>query len=133
MASRDLTNFFIRSRSLFHRPKASYAGGGDSGGDLLSASGDASVDMSSLALSGASPVYVETVNELQADLTSITARREWRAQRHSGRPARAPVWASPPAALSLALALDLACVRPPPLLPLTPRRSPPHTHPPLRA
>lgn len=74
MALRDLTNFFMQSRSSFHRPKASYAGGGgDGGGKLL-----ASMDMSSLALCGALPEYVATFNELQADLTSITARREWR-------------------------------------------------------
>lgn len=74
MASRDLTTFFFRSRSLFHRPKASGVSSVSDGGDLLGASGDASVDMSSLALSGASPVYVETVNELQSDLGSITTR-----------------------------------------------------------
>jgi hypothetical protein len=77
MASRDLTTFFIRSRSLFHRPKAAGPSGGNDSGDLLGASGDASVDMSSLALSGASPVYVETVNELQSDLGSIATRRAW--------------------------------------------------------
>ena len=79
MASRDLTNFFMQSRSLFHRPKVSNAGGGgDGGGKLLGASGDASMDTSSRTLCGVLPEYVATFNELQADLTSITARREWR-------------------------------------------------------
>ena len=102
MASRDLTNFFIRSRSLFHRPKASFAGGGGEGGgqDLLGSSADASVDFSSLSLSGASPVYVETVNELQTDLGSITTRRECRpCCGRLGAPAAplsTPLYTSPP-------------------------------------
>jgi hypothetical protein len=109
MASRDLTNFFIRSRSLFHRPKASFAGGGGEGGgqDLLGSSADASVDFSSLSLSGASPVYVETVNELQTDLGSITTRRECRrcccllVQLAPSRPAsHHPAPLSPPPALA---------------------------------
>ena len=78
MASRDLTLFFERSRAAFHRGGSkSFAVGNGSDGDLLrsSASGGG-VDMSSLALSGASPVYVETVNELQADLASIATRCE---------------------------------------------------------
>ena len=78
MASRDLTLFFERSRAAFHRggSKAFSVGNGSDGDLLRSSASGGGVDMSSLALSGASPVYVETVNELQADLASITTRCE---------------------------------------------------------
>jgi syntaxin 16 len=72
MATRDLTDFFIRQRSAFHRK--GYESGGRVSDGLLSSVGSSSTDASALALSGASPVYVETVNELQADLNSISTR-----------------------------------------------------------
>ena len=79
MATRDLTDHFIRQRSALHRKVGgNFGGGGDGvgGTGLLDSSGGAQIDTSALSVSGASPVYVETVNELQADFQGIATRCE---------------------------------------------------------
>ena len=79
MATRDLTDHFIRQRSALHRKVGgNFGGGGDGvgGTGLLGSSGGAQIDTSALSVSGASPVYVETVNELQADFQGIATRCE---------------------------------------------------------
>ena len=77
MATRDLTDHFIRQRSALHRKVGGgFSGVGDLGGGtgLIGSGGSNQIDTSALAVSGASPVYVETVNELQTDFQGIVAR-----------------------------------------------------------
>ena len=74
MATRDLTDHFVRQRSALHR-KAPGAGRDDFGGSGLLASGVGSgMDTAPLVLSGASPVYVEMVNEITADMDGLNAK-----------------------------------------------------------
>lgn len=71
MATRDLTTTYMRQRSALHRKAPSRAGVGrdESGAASLTAGGE-TVDTSDIALS-ASPVYVETVNEINAEVQAI--------------------------------------------------------------
>jgi hypothetical protein len=76
MASRDLTDSYNNVRSALHRKgfasSASSSSSSAYGDDLLASVSQATVDTSSLT--GVPPVYVETVNELQADMNSISSR-----------------------------------------------------------
>ena len=78
MATRDLTDHFIRQRSALHRKVGGgFSGVSDVGGTgLMGSSGASQIDTSALGISSASPVYVETVNEIQGDFQRITGRCE---------------------------------------------------------
>jgi hypothetical protein len=75
MATRDLTEHFVRQRSALHRKAPGVSHSDFGGGSGLLASGVGSgMDTAPLALSGASPVYVEMVNEITADMDGLNAK-----------------------------------------------------------
>ena len=71
MATRDLTTTYLRLRSALHHRKPQTEGEGSTNGGLLTQPG--SVDVSSLGL-GASPVYVDLVNEINSDINALQQR-----------------------------------------------------------
>jgi hypothetical protein len=73
MATRDLTTTYLRLRSALHHRKPQKDEGPTSGG-LLTQPG--TVDVSSLGL-GASPVYVDLVNEINSDINALQQRSKF--------------------------------------------------------
>ena len=86
MATRDLTVPFQRLRSALHRNQPPPRRAGDEGGStgLLSAA-DGAGAAPALALSGASPQYVELVTEIQRQVHGIQARMDDLARAHDAR------------------------------------------------
>lgn len=73
MATRDLTVPYLRLRSALHRKAPGRME--DSGSTNLLASGaGATTDSAPLALSGASPVYVDMVTDVQNDVNNIQVK-----------------------------------------------------------
>lgn len=99
MATRDLTDHFVRQRSALHRKVPGGPRGDDFGGSgLLGSAGGSGLDTAPLALSGASPVYVEMVNEITADMDGLNAKSAWRARGCSAPPPPLPPLPAPPRA-----------------------------------
>ncbi len=82
MATRDLTVPYLRLRSALHRKTPGRfdegggtsllaAGGGGGGGGGADGGGP------SISLVGASPVYVDMVTDVQADINSVAAKSAW--------------------------------------------------------
>ena len=114
MATRDLTEHFIRQRSALHR-KAPGARGGDDGfggSGLLAGGPSGGLDTAPLALSGASPMYVEMVNEITADMNGLQVKSACRE--------RPPFSLAPHNRLPRARLNSVLTKRPPPPLPSLP-------------
>ena len=91
MATRDLTDHFVRQRSALHRKVPGGPRGDDFGGSgLLGSAGGSGLDTAPLALSGASPVYVEMVNEITADMDGLNAKSAWCARGVAAPPPSPP-------------------------------------------
>lgn len=88
MATRDLTTTYLRLRSAMHRklarpddPTGSMAGGGAG----LLQPGSAAVDMSTLTGANGSPVYVEMVTDINADMGAIQQKMAELRKSHDAR------------------------------------------------
>lgn len=87
MATRDLTTTYVRLRSAMHRKmvRADDLGAGANSNGLLQSAGNASIDMSPLNGSAASPAYVEMVTDINADMSAIQQKMTELRKSHDAR------------------------------------------------
>lgn len=87
MATRDLSVTYLRLRSALHRKVMGRDDGATGTGLLGSASsgGGGAVDTAPLVMSGASPVYVDMVNDITGDMNSIASKMDELTRAHDQR------------------------------------------------